>query len=200
MADVNAIQAGIRRSLPELAMIQDADLRDKVVTAWSLSLIDSGLEHIEDIPGAGDWKSPPLKEGTQVEHLRGTCTMAVGLARGMQQVFPAVAIDYDVLIAGSLLHDVGKAYEVNARNVARWKANTAHTGLPAVRHPVYGVHFALSAGLPEAVVHIVGGHSMHGEGALITPSIEALLVQHADHVQWRILDSAELLTDRMAIR
>jgi putative nucleotidyltransferase with HDIG domain len=197
MADLEALRAGVRGSLPELALIENAGLRDKVVEAWSIALAESDFDRIEDIPGAGDWKQPRLKEGSQVEHLRATATMAIGLARGIQQVFPAVPIDYDVLIAGALLHDVGKAFELSPRNLARWKAAPARTGLPAIRHPVYGVHVALTAGLPEAVVHIVGGHSMYGEGSLINTSIEDLLVQHADHAQWRVLDLAELMTGQM---
>jgi putative nucleotidyltransferase with HDIG domain len=182
---------GVRRSLPEIALIGDKSLQEKVVAAWVL----------DDIPGAGDWKASPMKDGSQAHHLRGVCTMAIGLARGMQEVFPAMQIDYDVLIAGALLHDVGKAFELSPRNLARWKANTARTGLPAIRHPVYGVHIALTAGLPEAVVHIVGAHSVHGEGALINPSVEDLLVQAADHVQWKALNTAEMLTERtLAIR
>jgi putative nucleotidyltransferase with HDIG domain len=193
-----ALRAGVRESLPELSLIQKEDLRDRVVEAWALALADSGLTRIEEIAGAGDWKSPPLRKGTQVEHLRGVATMAIGLAKGMQDVFPSTPIDLDVVIAGALLHDVGKAFELSQSNIARWKANAAKTGLPAVRHPVYGVHFALLAGLPEAVVHIVGGHSMHGEGALIGPSVECLLVQAADHVQWKVLDTADMLTEKRA--
>jgi putative nucleotidyltransferase with HDIG domain len=197
MADLERYRAGVRESLPELALIGDTALRDKVVEAWSIALAESDFDRMEDIPGAGDWKSPRLKEGSQVEHLRATATMALGLAKGLQQVFPSVPIDYDVLVAGALLHDVGKAFELSPRNLARWKAAPARTGLPAIRHPVYGVYVALTAGLPEAVVHIVGGHSMYGEGSLINTSIEDLLVQHADHAQWKALDLAELMTGQM---
>ena len=197
MADLEKLSAGVRESLPELSLIGDAELRERVVRAWAIALAESEFERIDDIPGAGDWKSPPMKEGSQAHHLRGVATMAVGLARGMQQVFPALEVDYDVLIAGALLHDVGKAFELSRRNLARWQARPARTGLPAIRHPVYGVHVALTAGLPEAVVHIVGGHSMYGEGSLINPSIEDLLVQHADHVQWRILDSTGMLAGQL---
>jgi putative nucleotidyltransferase with HDIG domain len=200
MTDLDTLRTGVRESLPELALIGNATLREQVVTAWSLALAESEFARIDDIPGAGDWKSPPMRDGSQAHHLRGVATMAVGMARGMQAVFPALQIDFDVLVAGALLHDVGKAFELSPRNLARWRAAPARTGLPAIRHPVYGVHVALMAGLPEAVVHIVGGHSMYGEGSLINPSIEDLLVQHADHVQWKVLNTADLLTAKMEIR
>src|SRR5439155_26201415 len=123
MADLEVLGAGVRESLPELSLIGDADLRERVVRAWAIALAETELERIYDITGAGDWKSPPMKEGSQAHHLRGVATMAVGLARGMQQVFPALEVDYDVLIAGALLHDVGKAFELSPRNLARWKAS-----------------------------------------------------------------------------
>jgi HD domain-containing protein len=197
MTDLTPYRDGVRRSLTELALIADGALRAQVVEAWALALAETDFARIEDIPGAGDWQSPPLKAGSQADHLRATATMALGLARGLQAIFPAVAIDYDVLVAGSLLHDVGKAFELSPRNLARWQRAPAQTGLPAVRHPVYGVHLALTAGLPEAVVHIVGAHSAYGEGALVAGSVECRLVQYADHVQWRVLDTADMLTGKM---
>ncbi|HEY3079176.1 MAG TPA: HD domain-containing protein [Chloroflexota bacterium] len=200
MAEPGAYRDGIRESLPELALISDADLRDKVVEAWALALAETEWRSIDDIPGAGDWKAPPMKEGSQAHHLRATATMAVGLAKGLQQIFPVIEIDYDVLVAASLLHDVGKAFEMSPRNLARWKNNPTKTGLPAVRHPIYGVHIAMRAGLPEAVVHIVGAHSAHSEGQFVTPSLENILVQYADYVQWRMLDAAEMLTGRLFAR
>jgi putative nucleotidyltransferase with HDIG domain len=200
MTDLSPYRDGVRQSLPELALIEDDALRERVVEAWALALSETEFARIDDIPGAGDWKSPPLKEGSQAHHLRATATMAVGMARGLQAVFPALAIDYDVLVAGSLLHDVGKAFELSPRNLARWQGAPAKTGLPAVRHPVYGVYIAMTAGLPEAVVHIVGAHSAYGEGALVAGSVECRLVQYADHAQWRVLDTADLLTGKMTWR
>jgi putative nucleotidyltransferase with HDIG domain len=197
MSDLAPYREGVRRSLPELAMIGDTALRDKVVEAWALALAETDFASIDDIPGGGDWKSPRMKDGSQAHHLRATATMAVGLARGLQAIFPTLEIDYDVLVAGSLLHDVGKAFEMSPRNLARWQSNPARTGLPAVRHPVYGVYIAMTAGLPEAIVHIVGAHSAYGEGALIAASVENLLVQYADHVQWKVLDTADMLTGKM---
>ena len=188
---------GVYQSLPELSLIQSEDLRRKVALAWALALSETEFNRIEDMRSSGNWNSPPQKTGTQADHLRATCTVALGIADGMDKIYGAVGIVRDILVAGALVHDVGKAYEVSPRNIARWNENPASTGLPAVRHPVYGVHVALMAGLPESVVHIVGGHSMNNEGSLITPSMEALVVQYADMVMWKILDKADLMESRM---
>ncbi len=118
----------------------------------------------------------------------------------MEKIFGDVGIDRDVLIAGALVHDVGKPYESSERNRARWRANPAAAGKPAIRHPVYGVHIALAVGLPESVVHIVGGHSMFSEGSFISPSLENTIVQHADLAMWKIADAADMFVEKMWVK
>jgi putative nucleotidyltransferase with HDIG domain len=196
--DAERIRANVRASLPELALIGDAALREQVVVAWTIALAESGLSRIEELPPSGGWGAPSIRRGSQVEHLRAVATMALGLARGLREVFPEVEIDEDVLVAASLLHDVGKAYEISPANLERWQRDPSRAGLPAVRHPVYGVHVALLAGLPEEVVHVVGAHSVHREGAFVEPSLENVLVQYADYVQWKGLEVAGMLTGKMA--
>ena len=58
----------------------------------------------------------------------------------------------------------------------------------------YGVHLALTVGLPEAVAHTAGAHS--GEGELITRSLENTIVHQADYAYWHILERAGLLETR----
>ena len=41
MTDLTSYRDGVRRSLPELAMIQDAALREQVVEAWALALAET---------------------------------------------------------------------------------------------------------------------------------------------------------------
>ena len=158
--------------MPELDLIRDQALRGRVVEAWALALSETEFQRIEDMKPSGVPESPALKRGTQADHLRSTCHVALGMAEGMEKVFGDIGINKDVLIAGALVHDVGKPFECSERNRARWKAKPAASGKPAIRHPVYGVHVALMAGLPESVVHIVGGHSVFSEGAHITASLE----------------------------
>lgn len=191
MADLQALREGVRRSLPEVAEIRDADLRDKVVEAWALSLSRTEFERIEDIRPSGNPRTPPMKRGTQADHIRGVTRMALALADQLEQVIGPFGVDRDLLIACGLCHDVGKPFEFSPRNQARWEANPGAAGYPAIRHSVYGVHIALSVGLPEAVAHTAGAHS--GEGELIVRSLENTIVHHADHAYWQILERAGLL-------
>jgi len=189
--DMESLRASVRRSLPEIDEIVDETLRQKVVEVHALALSETEFERIEDIPepeeGPG---ATPLRFGDQAGHYRAVTRMAMGLADALEAVYGPLPIDRDILIASALCHDAGKAFEFSARNDARWKANPAVSGFPAIRHPVYGVHLGLVVGLPEAVVHCIGGHSLNGEGALIQSSLETTIVKYCDHSFWRILERA----------
>jgi putative nucleotidyltransferase with HDIG domain len=188
-----ALRQGVRESLPELADIQDAALRDKVVEALALALSETEFARLDEMKPSGNFNTPPMRRGTQADHFRGVARMAMSLADGLEAVIGPLGIDRDILLAGALCHDLGKPYEFSPRNIARWQANPAAAGFPSVRHPAYGVHLALTAGLPEAVVHIVGAHSMHAEGQYVQPSLENVIVQYADAAFWDMLDRANLM-------
>jgi putative nucleotidyltransferase with HDIG domain len=181
------IRVGVHESLPEIAQIQDEGLREKVVEVHSRALAETRFKRIEDIPASGVPDSPLMKQGTQADHYRGVATMAIGMARGMQEVLPHVEIDYDILIAAALTHDVGKAYEYEHWD--RWASDRRHTGSPSLRHPAYGAHLALTVGLPEPVVHCVAVHSYMAEGSFVRASLETTIVQYADAAFWTMLDA-----------
>ena len=191
MANLEDLRQGVRLSLPEIAEIRNSELREKVVEAWALALSQTEFQRIEEIRPSGNPKSPAMKRGSQADHLRGVTRMALALAEQLEQVIGPFGVDRDLLLACALCHDVGKPFEFSPRNQARWEGNPAAVGYPAIRHSVYGVHLALSVGLPEAVAHTAGAHS--GEGELITRSLENTIVHHADYAYWQILERAGLL-------
>jgi putative nucleotidyltransferase with HDIG domain len=191
MANLEDLRQGVRLSLPEIAEIRNSELREKVVEAWALALSQTEFQRIEEIRSSGNPKSPAMKRGSQADHLRGVTRMALALAEQLEQVIGPFGVDRDLLLACALCHDVGKPFEFSPRNQARWEGNPAAVGYPAIRHSVYGVHLALSVGLPEAVAHTAGAHS--GEGELITRSLENTIVHHADYAYWQILVRAGLL-------
>jgi 23S rRNA maturation-related 3'-5' exoribonuclease YhaM len=191
------LRAGVRASLPEIELIESATLREQVIEVHALALSETSFRRIEDIPPSGVPDSPAMKRGTQADHYRATATMALGLARGLQEVLPHVEIDYDTLVAGALTHDVGKAYEYEHWD--RWTADRAHTGSPSLRHPAYGAHLALVVGLPEPVVHCIAVHSYLAEGQFVRASLETKLVQYADAAFWEVLDAGGHLEGELDI-
>jgi hypothetical protein len=90
-----------------------------------------------------------------------------------------------VIVAGGLVHDVGKAWEFDPVNRKRWKAIQRETGRPSIRHPAFGAHICLTVGLPEEVAHIAMAHS--GEGELLVRSLECMIVHQADYTFWNAL-------------
>jgi len=187
------LRAGVRKSFPELEEIQDAALRDKVVEAWALALSQTEFASVEEIRASGNPTTPVMERGTQTEHIRGVTRMAMAMADALQAVVGPLGINRDLVIAAALCHDVGKPFEFSPRNQARWRDNPAAVGYPSIRHPVYGVHIALTVGLPEAVAHAAGAHS--GEGERVMRSLENTVVHHADHAFWAILTRAGALRD-----
>lgn len=193
MSTMEELRAGVRRSFPELDEIRDSELRDKVVEAWAYALSQTEYGSIEEIRASGGPTTPTMRQGTQAEHIRGVTRMAMAMADALQAVVGPLNINRDLVIAGALCHDVGKPFEFSPRNQARWRDNPAAVGYPSIRHPVYGVHVALTVGLPEAVAHAAGAHS--GEGERVVRSLENTVVHHADHAFWDILTRAGALRD-----
>ncbi len=184
------VRDGVIKSLPEAKEIKNKELRERVYDAWAISLAESGYKRIEDMSCKGVWDVPPLKSGTQADHLRGVARLSVAIVKELKDTFKEFDVDMDEVIAGGLCHDLGKPFEFNPDNLARWKADPRKTGLPATRHSVYGLHIALSAGLPENIAHIAVNHSMEGE--FVKRSLACEVVRHADHIWWEILRSAGL--------
>ncbi|MGO4247583.1 HD domain-containing protein [Paenarthrobacter sp. RAF54_2] len=191
MPDIERIRSGVRASLPELADFADQDLAEKIVEAWTLSLSQTEFESIEDMPGSANPDSPSLRGGTQATHIRGVGQLTVALGEELERVLGPLGLDRDMLYAGGVLHDLGKPFENSRINQKRWQDDPGKTGFPSIRHSVYGVHIALTVGLPESLAHVCGAHS--GEGELIYRSLLNSIVHHADHAFWAAAEKGGLL-------
>jgi len=185
------IRGGVIETLPEAKEIRNKKLREHVYDAWAMSLATSQFTKIEDIPPSGNPNSPLMKTGTQADHLRSVARLSVAIAKELKDSFEEFDVDMDEVIAGGLCHDLGKPFEFDPKNQERWKSDPRTTGWPSIRHTVYGVHIALSAGLPEKIAHIAGAHSMEGE--YVKRSLVGMIVHHADYAFWEILRSAGVL-------
>src|SRR5262245_9206079 len=186
-----------REELPEVALIADPELQAKVVEAWAHAIANSSFKSIRAIPPAGNPDVNEAKRGDQTDHLRGVTRLAIGIAKEMGSAYPELDIDLDVIIAGGLVHDVGKAWEFDPVNRARWKQSQKRFGRPSLRHPAYGAHICLTVGLPEEIAHIAMAHS--GEGELLLRSLECMIVHQADYTFWNtLLAGGELKPETIA--
>lgn len=185
------LRATVWKELPEVDDIGDADLRAKVIEAWALCLAHSSFDSIDAIEPAANPGVNRLKKGKQSDHIRGVTKMAVAVAEQMCALMPDLKVDMDILIAGALCHDVGKPFEFDPENRKRWEAHPYNSGLPAIRHPAFGVHICLTVGLPEEVAHCAAAHS--GEGELLVRSLENTIIHHVDYAFWNVCRAGGLL-------
>lgn len=161
---------------PELAWIQDADLRQQTTRTWELALDRSVLtaEDLQRIPFS--LKAGPDLKVSFMAHKRAVVHIARESALKMQEFFgEELPIDLDVVIAGAILADVGKLleYELDTEGNSVQGAYGKY-----LRHPFSGVSLAESCGVPAAVCHIIAAHA--GEGNMVKRSTEAYIVHHAD--------------------
>ena len=186
-------RARVRAEMPEIDWIKDEELKRKVADAWAAAIASSSFTRIGDMKPSGNYDSRPLRSGTQADHIRSVTRMAVKIADEMAALFPDFACDRDLLIAGSLCHDIGKVWEFDPENVKRWKADPRATGMPSLRHPGFGIHICLTMGLPEEVAHMAAAHS--GEGELLVRSLENTILHWADYTFWRVVEAGGQFAD-----
>jgi 23S rRNA maturation-related 3'-5' exoribonuclease YhaM len=185
-------RTNVAEDFPEIALIPNDSLRARSVEAWSYALCCSDFLRITDLPPEGNPGAPVLRRGTQADHVRGVVRLTKLIAEEFARSYPEVEIDWDILMAGAVCHDVGKPYEFDPSNRARWEATPANSGIPTFRHSVFGMHVCLVVGLPEEVAHIAVGHSF--EGLHMGVSAECTIVRQADHGWWHVAGALGLVT------
>lgn len=184
-------RADVLAEFPEITLIPDENLRLKSLEAWAYALACSDFRRISDIPPEGNPGLPVMRAGTQTDHVRGVVRYTRAIAEEFQASYPQVRIDWPILMAGAVCHDVGKPWEFDPANRARWAADPATSGQPSFRHSVFGMHVCLVVGLPEEVAHIAVGHSF--EGLHMGVSAECTIVRQADHGWWHVAGALGLL-------
>jgi len=162
---------------PELQEIGDLPLREGVLQTWKLALERGGWE-------ASDLQEIPFTlliptQKSLLEHTRRVTQMALAAARERDDV------NLDYVVAGGLLHDVGKLLEYERQGGEVKKSRYGEL----VRHPVSGYALALEAGLPLEVAHIILAHSAEGEKVKRTP--EAIIIHHCDFIDFEIAKGKE---------
>jgi putative nucleotidyltransferase with HDIG domain len=165
----------VKRLWPEIAWIENLQLREEVTETWVKALERSPLKpkDLNQIPFTLLVPDCPI---TFMEHKRCVVHIARHSAWAMREFMGrALPIDLDTVIAGAILADVGKLLEYERGPDG--KSRQSERG-EALRHPFTGVALALECGVPDAVCHIIAAHA--AEGDLVKRSTEAFIVHHAD--------------------
>lgn len=166
---------------PEIEQIQDPDLKTRTLAALGEALI------------LGSWKPEDLDripftlliKDTKVsyrQHTRSVTQMALACARIMAEQYGSILhLNFDYLIAGGILHDVGKLLEYRRSDTGYAKSLSGKL----LRHPFSGAGLCTKHGLPDDVVHIVAVHAKEGDDGYRSP--EAYIVHHADFINFEPL-------------
>lgn len=171
----------ILQLLPEIDRIRAPRLRELTLTVWTDAVVRGGWTpaDLDLIPFTLFLKKVRI---SLLEHTRAVTRTSVEIAAVLNETYAGkVAVDLDILLAGALLHDVGKLFEYRREEDGGFVKSREGELL---RHPVSGAAFAFKYGLPQEVVHIIAAHSKEGDGGRRT--IEAVIVNHADFVNFDI--------------
>jgi len=168
----------VKKIWPEIEWIQDPELKESVYKTWEHAIEQSVLtaDDLTKIPFTLLIKDCKV---TFMEHKRAVVHIAVESAKIMDKFFgKKLPINMDILIAGSILIDVGKLLEYVMED---GKAVVGKTG-KLLRHPFTGVGLAMMFGVPDEVCHMIAVHSK--EGDLGKRTVEGIIVHHADFISY----------------
>jgi len=178
---VKTSSGSIGKLFPEINLIRNRDLKKRVASTWQDAITSGGWS-------MGDLKRIPFTllipdcRIDLIRHTRAVTQTAVGIAETLRANYGrALAIDMDILVAGAILHDVGKMLEYSKKGKTIGKSRMGSM----LRHPFSGQALAYRHGLPTEVLHMIAYHSKEGDlGKRIT---EAIIVHHADFVNFEPL-------------
>lgn len=178
---MKASSGSIGTLFPEIKLIKSGDLRKRVASAWQDAVTSGGwtMRDLRKIPFT--LLIPDCKIDL-IHHTRAVTQTAIGIAETLRANYGrALTIDMDILVAGALLHDVGKMLEYAKQGKSIGKSKMG----AMLRHPFSGQALAYKHGLPTEVLHMIAYHSKEGDlGKRIT---EAIIVHHADFVNFEPL-------------
>lgn len=175
------MEKAIETLIPEIRLIQDNALRQKTVEVWQEAIKQGGWspEDLQKIPFT------LLIPGTKInliDHVRAVTQCALRLAEVITEFYSGeVKINRDILLAGALLHDVGKLLEISRQEDRFIKSRAGEL----LRHPFSGAALAARFDLPLEIIHIIAGHSKEGDSWKRT--VEGIIIHHADFVNFDIL-------------
>jgi putative nucleotidyltransferase with HDIG domain len=158
----------------QLKKIDDPGLRAGTVEVWVTAAEEGGWnpDDLEKIPFTLLTETHGIN---LIQHTIAVTEGALGLAKALEENSKLpFSIDHDILVAGGLLHDVGKLLEIEKTDSGYRKS--LH-GMHA-RHPISGAILAARFDMPMAIINMIGCHAKEGEGR--PQRVETVLVHQAD--------------------
>ncbi|MDT8284152.1 MAG: HD domain-containing protein [Thermovirgaceae bacterium] len=175
----------IIKMIPEIDWIQDNGLKDKVVATIEDALRTGGWEP-EDMDTIPFTLLIPDCPASLNVHNRGVIRMAKKIYEEYNPLYKnsgGFALDHDTLIAGAILHDVGKLVEYEKKDGKAVKSKMGKD----LRHPFSGVGLAMRNDIPSRICHCIAVHAKEGDGAYRCP--EAVVINKCDFINFETIKS-----------
>ena len=157
-------EKSIINEFSELLEIKDETLKRKTISALKSAIETGGWNEktIHLVPVTLNWDV----QCTLLEHIHAVTRMCM-LGYDVVQAFyinNGMQFRRDYVIAGALLHDIGKFIEFS------FKDGEAVHGVDAfMRHPFLGAEIAERVGIPKELVYLIAMHSFEGDHSQHTP-------------------------------
>lgn len=171
----NDIDGNIVDTFPIIEEIQDSELREKVIKAWSRALKEGSFKNMEDIPF-----SLTIPDVNLVDHIKWVMKVALFIA-SLAEKNMAISINRDLLIASVLLHDLGKAFEYQNEGGEYVKSDIGKKFI----HGFWGTHVALEERVSKDLAHLIATHSK--DSPEHPQLVEGIILHYADFAHADIL-------------
>jgi putative nucleotidyltransferase with HDIG domain len=161
----------------QLSSIENEDTRKQTVATWVEAAKLGGWQSVEDLEAMPFTLLTKSHGISLIEHTIAVTEGALALADAQESAYSRMPykINMDRLIAGGLLHDVGKLLETEKDEKGGFRKSLK--GMYA-RHPISGAILAAQCGLPDGIVNTIACHAKEGEGA--PKVLETVLIHQAD--------------------
>lgn len=161
----------------QLRRIKKKEMREKVIQTWVLGCERGGWQRLADLKKMPFTLLTDTKGVNFIEHTIAVTEGALALAKTQAAAYRKMPyrVDMDRLIAGGLLHDVGKLLEIEPDGEGGWRKS--RSGVCA-RHPISGAILAGEAGAPPELINVIACHAKEGEGR--PQCVETVLIHQAD--------------------
>ena len=177
----------------QLSKIESIELRQKVVQTWVEACKQGGWESVEELNEMPFTLLTKCHGVNFIEHTVAVTDGALALGKSQIETYAKMPykIDFDRLVAGGLLHDVGKLVEIEKDGEGGYRKS--RSGMCA-RHPISGAILAAAAGLDDETVNTVACHAKEGDGR--PQVIETVLIHQADFATFNplvMLNNSQLI-------
>jgi putative nucleotidyltransferase with HDIG domain len=161
----------------QLSSIENEETRKQTVATWVEAAKLGGWQSVEDLEAMPFTLLTKSHGISLIEHTIAVTEGALALADAQESAYSRMPykINMDRLIAGGLLHDVGKLLETEKDEKGGFRKSLK--GMYA-RHPISGAILAAQCGLPDGIVNTIACHAKEGEGA--PKVLETVLIHQAD--------------------